>query len=594
MNSHIQITLVAGPQMGVDDSTYGTFVTAIKNVHVIGANLHYGINRIPMADVQIEPTGGVNNTPDALKALCDFDVFRRQPVILTVKTPQSCIVFNGLIDGNSISQTPGGLSTSFIVKHVYTLLSEVYPRILGAAAGTSNMFALPQGVSIGAGADSTASDTSAFGTSNPFFQTPATIFNVPLKWDQPAIPLIIDFCKATIQQQQNAPSLIAGKMYSSQIGSNQTSLLPVLCAVSINAQQLAPTILTLLDHINTSFTSGFSVNGCDPIVGSQIQDHIAVMEENMLSSLIHILSEYKCALIVGNETAFIVPHTPYLKTGFNLPSPIPISARSNQPNLALPADYESFSFNDAGENTIKGVYVVHEAMDTQVVLDAAAQGGINGFYGEDLNISSCAGQVDVAASSGNNSSNSNHVFGSFVMKTLPNLAANYMSSAAFHNCLQLQQAISSARSISLAPSNPIQPADAITAIQQCQNTNSVFVTQLKDYLNQWAQMEYCQIKYGDRTGNISMPFNNNWVPGAPGSLYTRNPGVWIDFFVTDITHSFTISAPNRGQATTSVSFNGGRMGGSINQGLDQVDLFKYSFSDSQQFCQAFLGDISNP
>ena len=83
-----------------------------------------------------------------------------------------------------------------------------------------------------------------------------------------------------------------------------------MCAIGINAQALAPTVLGLIDQINTDYTTGFNVFGTDPVIGGQLQDHISMLEDNLLSALIHILNDYGCCLVIANETAFIIPEAP--------------------------------------------------------------------------------------------------------------------------------------------------------------------------------------------------------------------------------------------------------------------------------------------
>jgi hypothetical protein len=234
-------------------------------------------------------------------------------------------------------------------------------------------------------------------------------------------------------------------------------------------------------------------------------------------------------------------------------------------------------------------------MDVSMTLAAPAANAVNGFYVEDLDLSACdPAKADSPSSTGNNSSNSNSVFGNIVVKTLPNLAANYITAQWYHSSKGVRTAINNASGISLAPQNPVTADEAVDTYRDVMNDADTFTGQIKEYLNQWAQVEFCKIKYADRTGNINLPFSNNWVPGSVGALYTRNPGVFLNFFVTDVTHTFSIAAPNQGSAVTSVNFNGGRMGGSINQGLAQLELYQYGFDNSQAFCQAFLTDISHP
>jgi hypothetical protein len=133
--------------------------------------------------------------------------------------------------------------------------------------------------------------------------------------------------------------------------------------------------------------------------------------------------------------------------------------------------------------------------------------------------------------------------------------------------------------------------DMESAVEQSW-TAALDVESRTTYMNQWAQMEYCRMKYDDRTGNISSVFNNNFAPGCVGTLYTRTPGAWLDYFVTDVTHSFVINPPSTGQAVTSINFKSGRMGATADVGLDFLDLYSYGYSQAAEFGNKFLDDIA--
>lgn len=74
-----------------------------------------------------------------------------------------------------------------------------------------------------------------------------------------------------------------------------------------------------------------------------------------------------------------------------------------------------------------------------------------------------------------------------------------------------------------------------------------------------------------------MAFNNNWVPGLPGYAYTRNPGLWLDFMVTSVTHTFSVSSDF--QAQTVVSFGSGRYSTEgESTGVEQDTFYAYDKS----------------
>ena len=597
MNSDISIKLTPDSNGYITSEDPSVFANLLSNITVIGATINYGYNKIPIANVHIAPVGA--NRISGLQSLCDFDSFRRNPVILTVNTKNDCIIFRGIIDGNSISQQPGSMTASFIVKSNFTLLNEVYPRLIGGNASTVNKFALPQAITIDSAAASNPAIDPDLLNSYPFYSALARIYNTNVDMNQLAIRFLVSLCQILIDTQRSdtGNGLLVG---SNEVGLCNFSQL--LCALSINCQGMYEPLTNLISNIDASFTDGLTVYATDALIGMQIQNNMAMLEDTMFRGLVRMLEEYGSIVVVANNKLFIVPEAPYLEPNLssNLPS---IGQRSNIPNVAYPADYMSFSFQDLGENTIKGVFTAAEPMNSAWdYVSGQSALNMNGLYTEDLNIASCGANPTPPASTGHKNTNGNKVFGNIEVKTVPGLTSAYMTAAIYHKQFPIKNVISNGSTapnqpnISLAPSNAVEVDDANSAMAAADVQNVAYIKRTQEYLNNLAQIEYCKIKYGDRTGSISMPFNNNWVPGSPGSLYTRSPGIRVDFFVTDVTHNFSVGAPNLGNATTNISFMGGRPGASINVGLPQIDMYQYTYSNGQynaiDFCHAFLNDIA--
>lgn len=575
----------------------------LKNVLVTGATISYGINKVPIAHVYISSVG--YNQEAGLNVLCDFDFFRRCPVILVIKTKTDCLRFKGIIDGHSISQSPGNLTASFVIKHNFTLLTEVYPRLIGGNASTSNKFAMPQGIKVEPSIASNPylnSGVSGVVAEYAFYAAFTQIYNQDFKFDQLAIRFLISLLQILVRSQSKWNDQLEGTT-ESQYG----NFLQLKCALSLNAQSMYEPVMNLISTIDPSFTDGFQVHATDALIGIHIQNNIALLEDTMFTGFVRMLEEYGCLLVVANNRAYVLPEAPYLKPiglsimpGIGMVNSINPNKAARVPNVAFPGDYESFSFNDVGENTVKGVFVIAESMGNNT--DWTTRGGasgINGIYTEDLNLEPCKLNPPPSTSTGHSPINQNRVFGNIEVKTIPGLATSFMTATLYHKTSALKNKIEDGsvkpdnQDSTLAAINRVTSAKAALDVKLGTEADKDYIQKMTEYLHQQAEIEYCRIKYGDRTGNITMPFNNNWAPGASGSLYTRTPGFRIDFFVTDVTHNFTISAPNSANASTSVSFRGGRAGASINTGLDRVTLYDYDYTLSQKFCSAFLTDLSN-
>jgi hypothetical protein len=569
MNSNISIELT---------TTDAGLATLIKNVRITGATLSYGINKLPIAHVHIDTTVSDDLT-SSLQILCDFDKFRRKTLSLTVKTgglvyDAGCLEFDGILDGISISQQPGGLSASLVIKHQFVLLNEVYPRLLGLSAGSSNMFSVMRPILY---------DPNQFGPgseNNHFLIPDMQLYglitgkdpNNKVNTGLPLIPFIIEVFKAVVKNQ----SLYNIGPNTPAFQSISNALRDVIKEQQINADktgELFKLVMKLLGQVNTEYSSLLSLSGNDhllsaasPTIAAKVIGDIAQLDDTIYNSMVRYVGQYGCCFVVSNDTAYVVPDASFLRVEVD-PSLIK-NSRSLQTNIAYPADYETFSFNDTGENTIKGVYVVPEPL------------GMNGTW--------AVGGINVM--SGRYVDPNPGVKGNIVVKTLPQIACSYISRIASQGSMGVQKIVHTGNSLI---DGAIDTVEAYASMQLHKIQTALEYGQMQAFINAWAQSEYCRIKYEDRTGYLSMPFNNNWVPGAPGAALAKHPGTWVQFYVTDVTHTFNLMPNNSGTATTNVSFKGGRPGLVAGYtGLTTVPLYNYSYALSQNFADQFLADIT--
>jgi hypothetical protein len=117
-----------------------------------------------------------------------------------------------------------------------------------------------------------------------------------------------------------------------------------------------------------------------------------------------------------------------------------------------------------------------------------------------------------------------------------------------------------------------------------------FVASLRDVLKNYAETKYYQARYGDRQGSITLDFNPKWVPGTSGSLYVRETGTFVAFYVTGVTHRIEMGAPHNGTAMTSITFCCGRVGASP-PGVEQDMYLGYNLAKEKAIQAAFLSDI---
>lgn len=506
---------------------------AIPTFTAIGASVNYGINRIPTATVQLDPS--VNNL------LCDFDSIRRTKATLTIETTNGCIYFDGLIDGLSFSQSPGNLSTSMVLKHPFQLLTEMYPRIIGVHPGSTNIFQMKNLVNI---------DYNGI-ASDALLQS-LTVFEKSFNRSNNLVDFAVDLAKAAVSTQAVIP-LVADD-------GKTAGLHKVVAETEVMRKNLADQVLALLNDIDTSATKGMIISaGSKAAVDKTIQS-IAMMRDNIFSNLVRELSELGCVLIIGSRKAYIVPEATYLR----IPKigPADRKQRSDLVNIIYPAEYTSFVFNDNGFVNLRGVYVMHDANSS---LNTAGAGNLidMGIY------------VDETAS------------GNIYTTTLPAFVSYGLVYAA---------GLGAAMQNRISGKKPLfsKKVDSKTVIDMVKGSFDEIqdIATRNVFMNQWAQMEYCRMKYDDRSGSISSVFNNNWAPGMVGTLYTREPGTWLDYFVTDVNHSFSLSAPNGGSATTNIAYKGGRVGTTSDVGLDELTLYGYDYKEATVYGNKFLADIA--
>ncbi len=521
----------------------------IPNFVPTGATVHYGINKIPTAVVQLDPS--------STALLCDFDTIRRRNVTLSIETTGGCLYFDGIIDGLSFSQSVGGLQTSLVIKSKFQWLTEVYPRIIGLHAGSLPYFSFIPTLKF-----------------NPNFADPdnPTKLNIllqqlklytgayPLRMDQNFIDFIINLMLTLVDSQKFFALQANPLLRGAPIGLNQ-----VLKSADAARFQLYPIIMSLLESIDTSATAGLDISAASASIGDKTIGMVADMRDTLYSNLLRMLGDMGCVLVIGNNKAYVVPEASYLY----LPKIDNLNRGkvATRPNTIFPSEYDHISFNDNGYVNIKGVYVTHDP-NTKLAhtQNSQASNMEMGSY------------IDTYAT-GNIYTTS---LPEFISHGLVEAAA--IGSGGFHYKIKNKR-----RSLS----SKIKIQKVLDAKRTNKTQIDAGAAARKIYMDQWAKMQYCKLKFDDRSGSINAYFNNNWAPGAVGSLYTRNPGTYIDFYVTDVVHSFELSAPNSGKATSSISFKSGRVGATTGAGLDRIELFDYGYPEANAFCNSFLRNISS-
>ncbi|HEY8400049.1 MAG TPA: hypothetical protein VIK89_02235, partial [Cytophagaceae bacterium] len=144
--------------------------------------------------------------------------------------------------------------------------------------------------------------------------------------------------------------------------------------------------------------------------------------------------------------------------------------------------------------------------------------------------------------------------------------------------------------------NNKEPVESVEKVKQemetyAEEVNEATEDQILDY---YAKLKFLQTKYLDRTGSFTTVFNPYWVPGTTGSLYTREPGLYVNFFVHTVTHDIGLAPPSIGRAVTQVSFNSARMSKDAQgvPGVTKEELFNYTVEDMVNLQKSWTNNIT--
>jgi hypothetical protein len=524
----------------VSDVAINMTVAGYSNIFIpIGISLTYGYNMIPQAVVNVDIRQA------AMSALCNFDAYRRQPVYINIKTPSGCLVFEGLADGLSLGQQMGRVQLQLVVKNKFQTLTEILAKFPGITPNSLDIFSRPPGIVL----DNTENDLAAN------LMVGARAFE--LTGD------VISLIVGLLNEMLNGQTALLSSQQNTSTMALPTDFLEILAS---NSGSLA-TGRTLLSNINMQYAQSIQVNGHNPAICEFLTKSIINADGNIFDLLISMLSQFNCALVIGNDVAFVVPEIGFMKVPKPNPRSIGSGAMSSVPNIIYPAQYDSISFNDNGYKDIKACYIY---------ADTSLGSGIqNGTRGEIQ-----GGYVDPNATGG--------VF----VTQLPYFMVigaeffNYEHAPVMRTRVANRQTNASDSKVTV----DMAMLDAMNQRDKMDDANR----RLKEgFINNWAQLQYLNLKYKDRTGSINMIFNPRIAPGAVGSVYTRVPGTFIDFYVTGVNHTLSIEAPNTATANTSVSFNCGRLGAGLqSQGIDGVTFFGgFNGADSLSFATDFSKSI---
>jgi hypothetical protein len=528
----------------------------------IGITISYGVNAIPECLVEIDAADSTS-----LALLQNPDKYKRQNVCTISFSVNDKITgftneikFEGLFDGISISQSMGHISYAAVFKGNAQLLLEADTTLPGLSPYGMDPFHMVNTIGFnGIAADDTSSLQNYLN-------------GIPFK-GQSIAELYKALVIATLNYQISGDAL-SNLVPSPDENSDFSTLIDVLENEGRQAKLTA--CQSLIENLNIDALSQLkALTDCGSYgTGGGVVESFTHGPRVLWENMVDFYGDLGCLLIVGNSQIFVVPDNGFLT--MDVPKP-GTGQHSSTPNLVYPADYNDYSYNESGYKDVG--YVALVTQKVPMLGSFATNSCYQGAYPKKNAHSKSPGVALL------------------VVEVSPLLfetacASIYLPGAApnsIDNQVKKPTNVAPGKKVE-SMSTPVGRA-TLTEEQIAEAANDAYNGKVKQMGDTYAQIKYYQARYGDRGGTILSSFSNSWCPGTVGKMYTKYPSNWIAFMVQRVTHRISLSPPNSGTATTTISFNCGRSGLKIDS-VDQDPIYQYSYGDALGVQNQFIQDIT--
>jgi len=551
-------------------------LSGISGVTPTGITVSYQLGHVPTAHIDLAPDypGVIKIYGNATGLLQDVDGQKRKEDVSAdlkvtswvgatrasaTKTTRT-LKFVGLLDGLSLSNLVGGNSYQAVLKGKAQTLLELTTHMPGLYPTSVNIYKNPSFSQIAnpQGGDDAATSlwirlTAGDESLDPSKYTPIEVYT--------------KLMQLIIEKQQSGWKTFLGR---SVLVDGQIPFEKIF--TDARYQKALTRAKKLFANIDLTAVNGGALGsrtGASEIL-SEMKRIFIGGSNILLENYMGFLSTMGCTLIFSNEKLFVVPINSVLKQEYTAPG---VKQLQKQINHALPADYSGYSYSDNGYRDIAHVIVSTRGLkgSTDIVGSGNFARGDLAHYSDENNLTQASGVLVVNA----------HPF----MLYSP-------FSATPEDAKKLKQSADS-------PKKDLQGSGDFDTDKKAKQEGLVarqekkdqrFVASLKDVLKNYAETKFYQARYGDRQGSITMDFNPQWVPGTSGSLYVRETGTFVAFYVTGVTHRIEMGAPHNGTAMTSITFCCGRTGASP-PGVEKDMYLGYNLGKEQAIQKAFVADI---
>lgn len=539
MTSDIQVDISGGP---------------FTSGNVTGVSISYGYNMIPAAMLTLNVARMMEKNPAFFENPTQFKKSTKSgnadQVHINIKTVSGCISFSGFFDGLSVSQAPGGLEYTAIIKSKFQVLTELYPKLMGMYPGSTIIGRSVANLTYTPGGNEYAALQAGSAT---------------ISADLSPCEFYIEFLKKVCDSQKN------GESYWSSIQS-LSSLRSVLESTDYKAN--IDLCTKLIDDIDISYAKAEGWRVTRDL--NYHADLIASGGDDAWSLLLNIADSCGCVILISDKKLHIVPQSNFMKLEGSCPSG---GEQSTKPNQAYPADYSNFILNDNSYKNIRYCFVSGIS---------SVAGPIN--RNEALHLNQC-GSYPAAGEEINPDDGAS---GILLVETPPWMGRTIAGAIMVHS---KTTATNQTQPYSKAGTSEVGDIDEAKSSIDSLSSEYQQIAESKEtkkLLDNYAQARFLTEKYSERTGSFSLQFNPQWVPATTGFLASRQPKIMFNFFVTGVTHSISVSDARVGSASTQVSFNSARYGGNMGSvpGIDSNVLYGYDTGKMKALQESWLSENS--
>ena len=549
-------------------------MTGLAGITPTGLTVTYQVGEIPTAQLDFVP-GTID--PEKLKVdgndsrsfISDVEKNKRlNDVVINIKVKTNIndgqekehrLKFVGLLDGLSVTNSVGNNSYSAVLKNKAQTLLEITVMTPGLYPSSINIFKCP----------SFAATLKKGGEENQRKDGWTQLFGQgKINWEQQPIQVYTDIIKELIKAQKGG--------WKNYLGTDKTiSGKDVMDSVFSDpryqkALSRAEEFMNSIDL--TAVTAGKNTKKLGWDKASASVERLFSMGPNvLLENYLFFLNQMGVSLIFGNTKIWAIPINSMIRQELSPPSKKQLQTK---PNRAYPADYVSYTYNDAGYRDVCSVIIRTPEMVAGTYMGGISfERGYSMDYTDEHKLSQTSGVLVVEAHP-------------WMMPHPTGGSSNQVPQTRDKADQKKTPMQDGSKEYDGAKSEAKSKAKG-----EQEKKDGTYQQEFNAILKNYAETKLYQTRFGDRTGSIVMDFNTDWVPGTSGLLWIHETKTWLQFYVVTVTHKVEVAPASNGTAITIVNYRCGRIG----DNPAAVDTDKYLGFDKgleDNVRQAWIGDTT--